>query len=68
MIAVIACGEGLLASLRAKGILDGSFSLVGGVAKALRVPGLEACWFRGEDVFGDVRMDKGGNTKEGEAR
>lgn len=65
VIAVVACGRGLSASLGAKGILDGSYSLVGGVAKVLRVPDLEARWLRGEDVFADVRMDKGGNTQEG---
>lgn len=68
VIAVVSCGIGLSASLGAKGILDGSYSLVGGVAKALRVPDLEARWLCGEDVFADVRMDKGGNTLEGEER
>lgn len=66
VIAVITCGRGLSASLGAKGILDGSYSLVGGVSKALRIPDLETRWLRGEDVFADVRMDKGGNIQEGE--
>jgi hypothetical protein len=66
VVAVIACGQGLSASLGAKGILDGSYSLAGGVSKALRIPDLETRWLRGEDVFADVRMDKGGNIQEGE--
>lgn len=60
VVAVMVCAEGLSKSLGAKGILDGSYSLVSGVAKVLTVPGLEERWLGGEDVFTDVRIDQGG--------